>query len=115
LCELTGEDRFRGFDVAVFGQLQHVDFREAGLDLLRRGLERAGLDAKSFPRPPRDVPNRAPYRGFKAMEPQDAAIFFGRGAAIVRGLDRLRGVVESGVEGTLITPTAITRCPHAEL
>jgi WD40 repeat protein len=102
LCELVGEDRFRGFDVEVLGKAERIEFREAGLDLLRRGLQRAGLDAKSFPWPPRDEPDRAPYRGLKALEPQDAAIFFGRDAWIVRGLDRIRGLTESGIEKLLV-------------
>ena len=102
LCELTGEDRFRTFEVEVLGRASQVAFREAGLDLLRRGLLRAGLDARSFPWPPPDEPNRAPYRGLKALEPQDAAVFFGRDAWIVRGLDRIRGLVEGGVEHLLV-------------
>ena len=60
------------------------------------------LDARSFPWPPRDEPSRAPYRGLKALEPQDAAIFFGRDAAIVRGLDRIRGLAERGIEKLLV-------------
>jgi hypothetical protein len=45
LCELVGEDRFRSFEVELgAAKRERVDFREAGLDLLRRGLERAGLD-----------------------------------------------------------------------
>jgi Novel STAND NTPase 1 len=102
LCELVGEDRFRTFEVEVLGKPAQIAFREAGLDLLRRGLERAGLDARSFPWPPRNEPDRAPYRGLKALEPEDAAIFFGRDAAIVRGLDRIRGLAESGVEKLLV-------------
>jgi WD40 repeat protein len=102
LCELVGEDRFRTFDVEVGAQRQQITFREAGLDLLRRGLERAGLDARSFPWPPPDQPNREPYRGLRPLEAQDAAIFFGRDAAIVRGLDRIRGLVEGGVEKLLV-------------
>jgi WD40 repeat protein len=102
LCELVGEGRCRTFEVEVFGKPAGVAFREAGLDLLRRGLDRAGLDARSFPWPPRDEPTRAPYRGLKALEAQDAAIFFGRDAAIVRGLDRIRGLAERGVEKLLV-------------
>lgn len=49
LCELVGEDRFRTFDVEVGAQRQQIAFREAGLDLLRRGLERAGLRATTRP------------------------------------------------------------------
>ncbi len=97
LCQLVGADPLRTFDVSTGAERETVGFREAGLDLLRRGLERAGLDAKSFPWPPPGDPKRAPYRGLRALEPQDAAIFFGRDAAIVRGLDRIRGLVEGGV------------------
>jgi WD40 repeat protein len=98
LCELVGEDSFRTFDVD-FGQSQEqVSFRVAGLDQIRRGLERAGLNALSFRWPPPADPQRAPYRGLRALEAQDAAIFFGRDAAIVRGLDRIRGLAESGIE-----------------
>jgi formylglycine-generating enzyme required for sulfatase activity len=102
LCELVGEDRFRSFDVVLNAKPERVLFREAGLDLLRRGLERAGLDARRFPWPPPGEPTRTPYRGLRALEQQDAAIFFGRDAAIVRGLDRIRGLVEGGVEKLLV-------------
>jgi hypothetical protein len=39
LCELVGEDRYRTFVVEVLGHPAQVAFREAGLDLLRRGLD----------------------------------------------------------------------------
>jgi hypothetical protein len=102
LCQLAGERDVRTFKIEVLGAPAQIAFREAGLDLLRRGLERAGLDARSFPWPPPDDPHRAPYRGLKALEPPDAAIFFGRDAAIVRGLDRIRGLAERGVEKLLV-------------
>jgi hypothetical protein len=102
LCPLVGEGHFRDLEVEVFGKPARVAFREAGLDLLRRGLERAGLEARTFPWPPPGEPNRAPYRGLKAFEPRDAAIFFGRDAAIVRGLDRIRVLAERGVEELLV-------------
>jgi formylglycine-generating enzyme required for sulfatase activity len=98
MCQLVGEDPLRTFDVPIGAKHETIAFRVAGLDLLRRGLERAGLDAKSFPWPPPGDLTRAPYRGLRALEPQDAAIFFGRDAAIVRGLDRIRGLVEGGVD-----------------
>ena len=70
LCELVGEDRFRTFDVELGPKREQVALREAGLDLLRRGLQRAGLDALSFPWPPPNEKNRAPYRGLRALEAQ---------------------------------------------
>ena len=102
LCELTGPDRFRSFDVQIGSKRESVGFRELGLELLRRGLERAGLGAHSFPWPPPDEPYRTPYRGLRALEPQDAAVFFGRDAPIVRALDRIRGLVERDVERLLV-------------
>lgn len=102
ICQLVGEDPVRTFDVALGPRSERITFRQAGLDVLRRGLERAGLDARSFPWPPAGEPRRAPYRGLRALEPQDAAIFFGRDAAIVRGLDRVRGLLDGGVEKLLV-------------
>ena len=62
------------------------ELREDGLTRLRFGLQRAGLDPKHF----RLAEGRPPYRGLKALEEEDAAIFFGRDAQITAGLDALR-------------------------
>ena len=59
----------------------------------RKGLKRAGLDPSSFP----FEPGRRPYPGFAFLEEKDAAIFFGRDAQIVRGLDEIRSLVRTGV------------------
>jgi hypothetical protein len=106
LCELVGEDPFRTFEVEVFGKPAKIAFREVGLDLLRRGLERAGLDARSFPWPPRNEPDRAPYRGLKALEPQDAAIFFGAPFAEA-------GFPKRSTQCERLFPGAGTRTPNA--
>jgi TIR domain len=65
---------------------------------LKEGLIRAGLDPASFPFPP----GRRPYPGFEPLTEEDAAIFFGREAQIVRGLDRLRAMSEAGAERMLV-------------
>lgn len=75
-----------------------ISFSEPGLSGLKQGLQKAGLDPTSFPWPPKHDLMRAPYRGLKALEAEDAAIFFGRDAAIVRGLDEIRLMREQGVE-----------------
>jgi uncharacterized protein YecT (DUF1311 family) len=69
-----------------------------GFERLKHGLKHAGLDPSSFPFPE----GRRPYPGFAALEEEDAAIFFGRDAQIVRGLDKLRGLARVGVERMLI-------------
>ena len=48
---------------------------------LKLGLKRAGLDPSSF----HFEEGRRPYPGFPPFEEEDAAIFFGRDAQIVRG------------------------------
>jgi WD40 repeat protein len=95
LCDLTAPE---GVAATANAKSGGMAFREAGLELLRRGLVRAGLDPRSFPWPPPGDPHRAPYRGLRALEAEDAAVFFGRDAAIVRALDRIRGLAEGGVE-----------------
>jgi WD40 repeat protein/tetratricopeptide (TPR) repeat protein len=65
---------------------------------LKEGLRRAGLDPSSFPL----EPGRRPYPGFAYLEEKDAALFFGRDAQIVRGLDKLRSLARTGVERMLV-------------
>jgi TIR domain len=100
--ELTGVwqivDLVHGQDLRLFptqppgsNEERHIGYSRSGLLRLKRGLEKAGLDARFFPWPPEREPNRAPYRGLKSQEADDAAIFFGRDAPIVDAIDRLRG------------------------
>jgi hypothetical protein len=65
---------------------------------LKIGLKRAGLDPTTFAFPS----GRSPYRGFACLEEQDAAVFFGRDAQIVRGLDEIRRLARSGVTRMLV-------------
>ena len=60
---------------------------------LKEGLKRAGLDPTSFP----FEAGRRPYPGFAYLEEKDAAVFFGRDAQIVRGLDEIRRLTRTGV------------------
>ncbi len=69
-----------------------IAFARDGLERLRIGLDQAGLDARYFAWPPATDPRRAPYRGLKPLEAEDAGIFFGRDGLIVGGLDLLRGL-----------------------
>jgi hypothetical protein len=65
---------------------------------LAEGLKHAGLDPLSFP----FEAGRRPYPGFAYFEEQDAAVFFGRDAQIVRGLDEIRRLVRTGVSRKLV-------------
>ena len=101
--ELTGVwqivDLVHGQDLRLFpaqppgsNEERHIGYSQSGLTRLKRGLEKAGLDARFFPWPPEREPDRAPYRGLKSQEADEAAIFFGRDAPIVDAIDRLRGL-----------------------
>ncbi|MEZ5876954.1 MAG: toll/interleukin-1 receptor domain-containing protein [Tepidamorphaceae bacterium] len=72
-----------------------VKFSSEALNRLRIGLAEAGLDARYFSWPPADDPERSPYRGLKALEAEDAGIFFGRDGPIVLGMDAMRGLREA--------------------
>lgn len=79
---------------------QWIDLKndEHGFTRLKRGLNRAGLETASFAFPA----GRRPYPGFAPLEEEDAAIYFGRDAQIVRALDKLRGLARAGVERMLV-------------
>ena len=94
VVDLAGGQDLQLFPTALPGshEEKHVPFSASGLLRLRRGLEKAGLDRRFFAWPPEREPDRAPYRGLKPLEAEDAGVFFGRGAPIVEATDRLRGV-----------------------
>ncbi len=100
LCDLVAGTQRKAFTVSLDPIVPEteVSFAVNGLDRLGIGLKRAGLDASGFPWPPPNDPERAPYRGLRALDVEDAAIYFGRDAAIVRGLDALRSMSERGTE-----------------
>ena len=67
---------------------------------LMRGIDRKLDDylLRSFP----FEAGRRPYPGFASLEEKDTAIFFGRDAQIVRGLDKIRSLVRAGVDRMLV-------------
>jgi WD40 repeat protein len=96
LCRLDLPGAIETVNVEHGGQTVQVSFSADGLRRLRSGLKRAGLGADYFPWPPKEDPTRSPYRGLEPLEAQDAAVFFGRDVEILRGIDTLRGMRESG-------------------
>jgi len=73
-----------------------------GLQRLLEALRALGIGAEHFPWPPPGDPERAPYRGWAPLEEVDAAVFFGRDAQILRGLDVLHGMRTSGVRSMFV-------------
>jgi hypothetical protein len=89
VVHLKGEPAERFFTVHPRTQNQSpVHIAEVALKSLRRGLTKAGIAPESFELQPDTGPFgwRAPYRGLEALEPEDAAVFFGRSADIVGGI-----------------------------
>ncbi|ADP72035.1 protein of unknown function DUF323 [Rhodomicrobium vannielii ATCC 17100] len=76
----------------VIGEEVHVTYSQEGLSRLKSGLQKAGLGASFFAWPPDEDPKRAPYRGLRPLEAEDAGIFFGREGPVVEAIDRLRGI-----------------------
>jgi formylglycine-generating enzyme required for sulfatase activity len=96
IVHLNGAPTERFLTVHPFTQQQSpVSIAEAGLASLKRGLQKAGIGAETFELqqdPHGPFGWRAPYRGLEALEPEDAAVFFGRSADVVSGIDALRGL-----------------------
>jgi formylglycine-generating enzyme required for sulfatase activity len=85
-----------------FADISTPETEAEGFQRLAHGLRRAGLDPNSFDWPPPGEPNRSVYRGLSALDVQDAAIFFGRDAAITLGLDELRRLRDGAPKRVLV-------------
>jgi WD40 repeat protein len=94
-CDLFGDGATTEIDV---GDGAPVAFTSDGLYRLRAGILAAGVGANSFEWPPATDPDRAPYRGWDPLDHDDAAVFFGRDAEILAGLDALRGMRAARVD-----------------
>lgn len=79
-----------------------VAFNAVALDQLRKAIEGTGVGPENFVWPPAEDPRRPPYRGWEPFEPIDAGVFFGRDAAVLRGLDELRTMRLSGVKSMFV-------------
>jgi hypothetical protein len=87
-------------DIADGGQ--PVVLSTVGVQRLLEALHALGIGAEHFPWPPPGDLDRAPYRGWAPLEEVDAAVFSGRDAQIVQGLDVLRGMRSTGVQSLLV-------------
>ncbi|MGK8559406.1 nSTAND1 domain-containing NTPase [Nocardia gipuzkoensis] len=99
-CDLFGTGPTT--EIALDDGGEPVVFATEGLERLLDGIRALGIGAQYFPWPPPQEPDRAPYRGWAPLEEADAAVFFGRDAQIVRGMDELRGMRASGVQSLLV-------------
>src|SRR6476620_10308030 len=100
-CDLFRDHR-PTTEVDIADGAEPVVLDRVGLQQLLDGLHTVGIAAEHFPWPPPGDPDRAPYRGWAPLEEADAAVFFGRDAQILRGLDVLRGMRTTGVESLFV-------------
>ena len=89
-------------DVDIADGAAPVVLDTVGLQRLLDALRALGIGAEHFAWPPPGDPDRAPYRGWAPLEDVDAAVFFGRDAQILRGLDVLHGMRSTGVESLFV-------------
>ena len=72
------------------GIQQEVHFNSEALAKVKDYLVRRGITPESFPWPPEGNPDAEPFPGLSAFTEEEAAIFFGRDADILTGLDTFR-------------------------
>ena len=101
-CPLYGEGAQTTLRFAFREQPAACVFLSSGLERLKYGLEKAGISAEHFPWPPANDPDRAPYRGLKPLEAADAAVFFGRNAQTLHGMETLGDMRRNGIERLLV-------------
>ena len=102
LCYLTGPGSTETIHFLHREKPTEIAFLAEGLKRLKAGLQNAGLSASFFAWPPKGDESRSPYRGLEPLDAQDAAVFFGRDAEILQGLDRLRGMRAAGDQGLFV-------------
>ena len=101
-CPLYGDGAQTTIRFDFREQPTECSFLSDGLERLKNGLQKAGISAEHFPWPPGNDPDRAPYRGLKPLEAADAAVFFGRNAQILHGMETLRDMRRNGIERLLV-------------
>ncbi len=69
---------------------EEVRFNETALAKIKDYLVKRGIAADNFPWPPQGKLDAEPFPGLSAFTEDDAAIFFGRDADILTGLDEFR-------------------------
>jgi WD40 repeat protein len=101
-CPLYGDGAQTKIRFDFREQPTECTFLSDGLERLKNGLQKAGVSADYFPWPPDHDPDRAPYRGLKPLEAADAAVFFGRNADTLRGMETLWDMRRNGIERLLV-------------
>jgi formylglycine-generating enzyme required for sulfatase activity len=92
--------------VSYRGQKCDICFNGPALAKVKDYLFRRGITPDHFAWPPPDKPDANPFPGLTAFTEDDAGIFFGRDADILRGLDKLRVLRRNGRPRVLVIQSA---------
>jgi WD40 repeat protein len=96
IVDLSAQPQAHRETVDFRGSRHEVSFNDEALLKIKDYLIKRGITPESFPWPPADRPDAAPFPGLSAFTQDDAAIFFGRDADIVKGLDEFRLLRRNG-------------------
>lgn len=90
IVNLVAPPQAHGEAITYRGTSYQVRFNTDALAKVKDYLIKRGIAPEFFPWPPSSRPDAEPYPGLAAFGEDDAGIFFGRDADIMRGLDKLR-------------------------
>ena len=90
IVDLAADPQAHTETITYRGDSYDVRFNADALASIKDYLVKRGIAPEHFAWPPKDKPNAEPFPGLAAFTEEDAGIFFGRDADIVRGLDKLR-------------------------
>ena len=108
-CDLfVGEGGTTTIDI---GDGEPVVLGTYGLRRLKESIGRSGIGSDSFVWPV-DDPDRAPYRGWRPFEPEDAGIFCGRDAQILSAMDAVRGMRHARTKQWFLIGAVSARASH---
>jgi formylglycine-generating enzyme required for sulfatase activity len=88
------------------GERREIHFSSDALAKVKDYLWKRGIAPDHFAWPPANKPDAEPFPGLSAFGEDDAGIFFGRDADILRGLDKLRVMRRDGYPRTLVIQAA---------
>lgn len=88
------------------GQQHEIKFNTHALQRIKSYLAKRGLTPDHFGWPPANRPDADPFPGLSPFTTDDAGIFFGRDADILRGLDKLRIVRRNSQPRALVIQAA---------
>ena len=106
IVDLSAQPKSLEETVFINGKKERILFNREEIEKIKNYLIRRGIAPDHFAWPPRDRPTAEPFPGLNAFREEDAGIFFGRDADIVRGLDKIRFLRRKEVSQLLVIQAA---------